>query len=95
MAGSCSARWNRRGCAARILWGLWSIHPDGTNWGPIVSAFLPGEGAPNAFHFQTQLSDGCIVAEEYYNQNNSGFGTYLKLPPQPPRRLCPPSGPVT
>src|SRR5581483_4456722 len=24
------------------------------------------------------------IAEEYYNQNNSGFGTYLKLPPQVP-----------
>ena len=43
----------------------------------------PG-GAPNAFHFQTQLSDGSIVVEEYYNQNNSGFGTFVKLPPQPP-----------
>ncbi len=45
-----------------------------------VSAFLPGD-SPNAFHFQTQLSDGSIVAEEYYNQNNSGFGTFVKLPP--------------
>jgi Hydrazine synthase alpha subunit middle domain len=73
-----------QGLRSSILWGLWSIHPDGTNWGPVISAFLPGEGAPNAFHFQTQLSDGHIVAEEYYNQNNSGFGTYLKLPLQPP-----------
>jgi hypothetical protein len=62
-----------------ILWGLWVINPDGTNWGPMISAFDPG-GAPNAFHFQTQLSDGSIIAEEYYNQNNSGFGSYLKLP---------------
>src|SRR5262249_4823592 len=23
--------------------------------------------------------------EEYYNQNNSGFGAYIKLPPSPPR----------
>ena len=69
-----------QGLRSGIMWGLWSIHPDGTNWGPVISAFLPGEGAPNAFHFQTQLSDGSIIAEEYYNQNNSGFGTYLKLP---------------
>jgi hypothetical protein len=69
-----------QGLRSSIMWGLWSIHPDGTNWGPVISAFLPGEGAPNAFHFQTQLSDGSIIAEEYYNQNNSGFGTYLKLP---------------
>src|SRR5262249_46934874 len=73
-----------QGLRSSILWGLWSIHPDGTNWAPVISAFLPGEGAPNAFHFQTQLSDGSIIAEEYYNQNNSGFGTYLKLPPSPP-----------
>ncbi len=72
-----------QGLRNSILWGLWTIHPDGTNWGPMVSAFDTG-GAPNAFHFQTQLSDRSIVAEEYYNQNNSGFGAYLKLPPQAP-----------
>jgi len=78
-----------QGLRSSILWGLWNINPDGSNWGPMISAFLPGEGAPNAFHFQTQLSDGSIVAEEYYNQNNSGFGTYLKLPPQTPDGYAP------
>ena len=73
-----------QGLRTGILWGLWVINPDGTGWNPILSAFRPGGGAPNAFHFQTQLSDGSIVAEEYYNQNNSGFGTYYKLPPPPP-----------
>src|SRR6185503_3919424 len=68
-----------QGIRSEILWGIWSIRPDGTGWGPIVSAFDPG-GAPNAFHFQAQLSDGSLVVEEYYNQNNSGFGAYLKLP---------------
>lgn len=66
-----------------ILWGIWSIHPDGTNWEPVVSAYWTG-GAPPAFHFQSQLSDTNIVVEQYYNQNNSGFGTYLKLPLRPP-----------
>jgi hypothetical protein len=66
-----------------ILWGIWTIHPDGTGWNPLVSAFDTG-GAPNGFHFQTQLSDGSIVLEEYYNQNNSGFGAYIKLPPARP-----------
>lgn len=69
-----------QGLRSSILWGLWSIHPDGTNWGPVISAFDTG-GAPNAFHFQSQLSDGSLIAEEYYNLNNSGFGSYLKLPP--------------
>jgi hypothetical protein len=72
-----------QGLRSDILWGLWSIHPDGTAWAPLVSAFDPG-GAPNGFHFQTQLSDGSIVVEEYYNQNNSGFGAYIKLPAQRP-----------
>src|SRR5262249_20639037 len=68
-----------QGLRTSTLWGLWSIHPDGTRWGPILSAFLPGE-SPSAFHFQTQLSDGSIVAEEYYNQTSSGFGGFVKLP---------------
>jgi hypothetical protein len=72
-----------QGIRGDILWGIWSIHPDGTNWGPLVSAFDPG-GAPNAFHFQTQLSDGAIVVEGYYNLNNSGFGTYIRLPEKQP-----------
>ena len=67
---------------------MWSIRPDGTHWQPVVSAFDPGD-APNAFHFQTQLSDGSIIAEEYYNQNNDGFGAYFKLPP--PRALLSPA----
>ena len=72
-----------QGLRGSTLWGLWSINPDGTNWGPVVSAFLPG-GSPSAFHFQTQLSDGSIVAEEYYNQTSSGFGGFVKFPPTAP-----------
>jgi hypothetical protein len=68
-----------QGVRTSTLWGLWTIHPDGTNWGPLLSAFLPGL-SPSAFHFQTQLSDGGIVAEEYYNQTSSGFGGLVKLP---------------
>ena len=72
-----------QGIRDSILWGVWTIHPDGTNWAPLVSAFDPFS-APNGFHFQTQLSDGALVIEQYYNQNNSGFGAYVKLPPAPP-----------
>ena len=69
-----------QGLRSSLLWGLWTINPDGSGWGPVISAFDTG-GAPNAFHFQSQLGDGSIIAEEYYNQNNSGFGAYFKLPP--------------
>jgi hypothetical protein len=72
-----------QGIRGEILWGIWTIRPDGAGWNPLVSAFDPG-GAPNGFHFQTQLSDESIIVEEYYNQNNSGFGAYIKLPPAPP-----------
>src|SRR5207249_3914929 len=74
-----------QGVRSNILWGVWTIHPDGTNWNPLISAFDPFS-APNGFHFQTQLSDGSVVVEEYYNQNNSGFGTYIKIPSPPAPR---------
>lgn len=66
-----------------ILWGIWSIHPDGSNWGPLVSA-LHGHSSPSSWHFQTQLADDNIIVELYYNQNQRGFGSLFKLPPQPP-----------
>jgi len=72
-----------QGIHAGIIWGIWSIHPDGTSWAPVVSALFEA-GAPDAFHFQSQLSDGTLVVERYYNQNTLGFGTYYTLPPAPP-----------
>jgi hypothetical protein len=68
-----------QGFRSDLDWGIWSIHPDGTNWGPIVSAF-----GGSAFHFQTQLSDENIVVEFYYGGKNEGFGTFVKLPLQTP-----------
>ena len=70
-----------QGLRDRRIWGLWSIWPDGQNWGPLMSALK----APSAFHWQTQLSDGSIVVNEYYNQNNNGFGMLIKFPSSVPR----------
>jgi hypothetical protein len=72
-----------QGTRSDILWSLWTIHPDGTNWAPLVSAFDTID-APSGFHFQTQLTDESIVVEQYYNQNNSGFGALIRLPARPP-----------
>lgn len=72
-----------------IHWGIWSIHPDGTNWNPVVSALLRHGGAQSGFHFQTQLSDESIIVERYYNQNQKGFGTLYKLPPRVPAGATP------
>jgi hypothetical protein len=70
-----------QGLRDQRVWGLWSIHPDGTNWAPVVSALFEH---PNVIHFQTQLSDGSLVVEDYYNLNNSGFGPLYKLPERAP-----------
>ncbi len=72
-------------------WGILGIHPDGTNWDPVVSG-LGGGGAPIPFHFQTQLSDGSIIVENYYIPAMGGFGVYFKQPAQPPAGT-PPFGP--
>jgi hypothetical protein len=80
-----------QGTRGNIQWGIWSIHPDGTNWEPIISAFV-GAGASDAWHFQTELTDGSIVVELYYNQNTAAFGAHFRLPPpssiQGPRFLA-------
>jgi hypothetical protein len=68
-----------QGLRDQRIWGIWTIHPDGANWAPLVSAFR----RVSAFHFMTQLSDGNLIVEEYYNLNNSGFGTYWRLPERP------------
>jgi hypothetical protein len=73
-----------QGVHGSIAWGIWSIHPDGSNWNPVISALYGSGGADDGFHFQTQLSDGTLVIELYYNQNTQGFGTYVKMPPRAP-----------
>ncbi len=69
-----------QGVRDRRVWAIWSIEPDGRNWGPVVSSLT----APEAFHFMTQLSSGNIVVEAYYNLNNNGFGALFGLPLGPP-----------
>lgn len=73
-------------------WGILGIHPDGTNWDPVVSALSLG-GAPIPFHFQTQLSDGGVIVENYYTPAMGGFGVYFKQPERAPAG-APPFGPA-
>src|SRR5205807_3280800 len=44
-----------QGLRSHHLWGVWSIRPDGTRWGPLMSAFEIGNGTADSTHFQTQL----------------------------------------
>lgn len=65
-------------------WGIWAIHPDGTNWNPLTSAL--GSPPGQAVHFQAQLADESIVVETYYQTGSTdGFGTYYKFPLRLPR----------
>ncbi|MBV1920462.1 MAG: hypothetical protein KUG73_07245, partial [Pseudomonadales bacterium] len=77
-----------QGIRDRRLWGIWTIDPDGRNWAPLVSAMT----SPNAYHFFTQLSNGEVVVEQYYNLNNNGFGALYALPATPPNSSQPPFG---
>ncbi|MEZ5988689.1 MAG: hypothetical protein R3F30_06120 [Planctomycetota bacterium] len=61
-------------------WALWQIRPDGTQWGPLMSAFH----AAASFHFQAQTTNGDVVVEHYYNQNSMGLGTLLAFPSSVP-----------
>lgn len=82
-----------QGLRSHHMWGIWAIHPDGSSWSPLLSAFDTSNGTTDSFHFQTQLSDGHIVVQSYYNLNNFGFGMYFKQPIAPPEGY-PPFGPA-
>ena len=69
-----------QGLRDRRLWGIWTIYPDGRSWAPLISAFKQ----PSAFHFMTQMGDGDLVVEDYYNLNNNGFGALYRFPAEPP-----------
>lgn len=63
------------------FWALWTIHPDGSQWEPLVSFHPRGN---SVFHFATQLSNGQIVFEEYYHTSNMGFGTFYRIDEKAP-----------
>jgi Hydrazine synthase alpha subunit middle domain len=69
--------WENEANRDQRIWSLWTINPDGTNWQTLMSAF----NEDKALHFQTQLSDGRVGVVEYYNLNNSGFGSLLAFEP--------------
>src|SRR5262249_50662477 len=72
------------GLRSHHLWGLWTIRPDGSHWGPLFSAFEIGNGTADSTPSQPPLPGGSAVVESYYNLNNFGFGTYYKLPARAP-----------
>ncbi len=65
-----------QGMRDRRAWGIWTIQPDGRHWEPLISSTR----GTIAFHFMTQLSNGDVIADAYYNLNNNGFGALYGLP---------------
>lgn len=58
------------------LWCLWQIWQDGSNFGPLFSAYADTRAA----HFATQRTNGEIVFALYYHQNNNGAGGLRAFP---------------
>jgi hypothetical protein len=63
-------------------WGLWDMWPDGSHWGPSMSATKDPFTVP---HFCTGTVRNETLCTLYYPFNNSGFGALFAWPvtPQP------------
>ncbi|MBS1812226.1 MAG: PD40 domain-containing protein [Acidobacteria bacterium] len=68
--------WENMGSRDDRSFMLWSIWPDGTNF----DTFSGFGDADIAHHFMTQLGNGDIVVNRYYNLNNNGFGELYRFP---------------
>lgn len=68
--------WENMGSRDDRSFMLWSIWPDGTNF----DTFSGFGDADIAHHFMTQISNGDIVVNRYYNLNNNGFGELYRFP---------------
>ena len=68
--------WENMGSRDDRSFMLWSIWPDGTHF----DTFSGFGDADIAHHFMTQISNGDIVVNRYYNLNNNGFGELYRFP---------------
>ena len=64
--------------------GLWSIHPGRHQLGAAGQRVRARRQPERRATSRRNCPTARIVAEEYYNQNNSGFGSFVKFPPAPP-----------
>ena len=62
-------------------YSLFTVNPDGSN--PFILAGKH-DSTMFSYHYATQLSDGDIVVTLYYNHNNTGLGSLLRFPIDPP-----------
>ncbi|MFN0111428.1 MAG: hypothetical protein ACKVZH_21400 [Blastocatellia bacterium] len=68
--------WENQGNRDTRVFSLWAIWPDGTEFEP-----FSGFGDTHfSHHFMTQISNGDIVVDRYYNLNTNGFGELYSFP---------------
>ena len=95
MAGSCSARSNRRACAASILWGLWT-HPSRRHQLGPARQRLRARRRPD----RLPLPDAALRRQRSSSRSTttrttSGFGTYVQVAGAAAGGLARRSGPAT
>lgn len=76
-----------QGMKSPTIWGLWTMLPDGRGFGSL----FPGLRWGASYHFSAELTNGDLVATEYYNGNNFGFGALIAISGNPNPNL-PPNG---
>ena len=69
-----------QGLRSHHLWGVWSIHPDGTTGARCSVRSRSATARPTPRISRPSSPTSSIVVESYYNLNNFGFGTYYKFP---------------
>ena len=62
------------------LWGLWASKPDGRQWEPLFSAFMPAVTL-TSFHWQSQSPNGHVQLCWYYPIQQSGYGNMMDFMP--------------
>src|SRR5262249_23912856 len=72
-----------QGLRNSILLGLWSIHPDATHCGPVISPFAPG-GPRMAAPLKPPRTVVIYAAAEVSTLNISAFASFLTRRPVPP-----------
>ncbi len=60
-------------------WGTWVYNPDGTDWGPLISAYESPTGIGQILHFNCELPNRKLVVADYYNGKNHGFGVLMQF----------------
>ena len=63
-----------QGLHNEILWGIWSIHPDGSEWNPVVSALRSRNERPTHFTFRLKSPTAASSSRNTTISTTMGWG---------------------